>query len=74
MTDLDLLHAVEAALPGLAAWHRDLYALARLRVARGEPLKATQRSQLARILHLAMQARLQTIQARWEAQEVPHAD
>ena len=55
MTDLELLHAVETALPGLDAFHRDLYALARLRVARGEPLKATQRQQLARVLRLAWQ-------------------
>lgn len=58
MTDHDLLHAVETALVGLDAFHRDLYALARLRVARGEPLKATQRQQLARVVRLAMQARM----------------
>ena len=57
MTDHDLLHAVEAALGGLDQFHRDLYAMARLRVARGEPLKATQRQQLARVVRLATQAR-----------------
>ena len=66
MTDLELLHAVETALPGLDAWHRDLYALARLRVERGEPLKATQRQQLARVVRLARQVHPQ--------QEVPYAD
>ena len=57
MTDHDLLSAVEASLVGLSAFHRDLYALARARVQRGEPLKATQRQQLARVLRLALQAR-----------------
>ena len=67
MTDRDLVHAVESALTGLSTFHRDLYALARLRVQRGEPLKATQRQQLARVVRLAMQARM-----TFTAQEVPY--
>lgn len=53
MTDRDLVAAVESALPGLQPFHLHLYALARLRVARGEPLKATQRQELSRIIRLA---------------------
>ena len=53
MTDADLLHAVETALGCLAPFHRELYALARLRVQRGEPLKATQRQHLMRVVRLA---------------------
>lgn len=69
MTDTALLTAVESALVGLDQFHRDLYALARLRVARGEPLKATQRQQLARVVRLATQAR-----QAFTAEEVPYAD
>lgn len=69
MTDADLLAAVESSLIGLDAFHRDLYAIARLRVQRGESLKATQRQQLARVVRLAMQARM-TFTSR---EEVPHA-
>ena len=58
MTDSDLLTAALAALSGLSQFHRDVYALARLRVARGEPLKATQRQQLLRLLRLAIEARM----------------
>ena len=68
MTDHDLLTAVETALAGLSTFHRDVYALARLRVQRGEPLKATQRQQLARVVRLAMQARVVC------REEVPYAD
>lgn len=53
MTDRELVHAIEAALPGLQPFHLHLYALARLRVQRGEPLKATQRQELSRIIRLA---------------------
>ena len=53
MTDRDLLHAVETALPGLDAWHRDLYALARLRLGQGHALKPQQRTHLLRVLRLA---------------------
>ena len=69
MTDQDLLHAVEKSLVGLSTFHRDLYAIARLRVQRGEPLKATQRQQLARVLRLAREA-----QRTFTSEEAPYAD
>ena len=69
MTDHDLLHAVETALGGLSQFHRDVYAMARLRVQRGEPLKPDQRAQLARVLRLAMQA-----QRTFTHEETPYAD
>ena len=69
MTDHDLLTAVEKALVGLSTFHRDLYAIARLRVQRGEPLKATQRQHLMRVVRLAMQARM-----TFTREEAPYAD
>jgi hypothetical protein len=57
MEDAALLLQVELALPEMTGLDRSVYAMARLRVQRGEPLKDTQRAQLTRLLTLVQTAR-----------------
>lgn len=56
MNDTELLTAVASALPGMDCFHRQVYALAQLRVRQGRPLKTSQRLLLERLLRVARRA------------------